>query len=186
MGGSAYGKQLSELVELHLLQGQPVQDVLQLIEQILSGLEQDQASDDSAHATRMAEFESTIGQLERTLEQLNTETLETNRRIGELSEGIVALASSVGTMQRQLALITTREEVIRQTRADETAAMQRRHANNERMMNAITQIRTRLARALNEHGAFVELGEREAILADARRELGDAHPVTVLLQVTNK
>jgi hypothetical protein len=97
------------------------------------------------------------------------------------------LAASSSALRTQLSLLNTREEAIRQSRADEGNSFTKRTASNNKLLLAVGQIKNRLIQTINDsNGVLLEKAQQEQIVADIKRELGDRNPIAVLAQLTTK
>lgn len=121
MKESDYVNSMVEMLELSMMQNSKVDQVVGILQDILGGLRTDQSTDDMEHSNRMAQWEKTIQNLENNLESLSAENQNNNRQLGAYSEEVVTLSSAVGTLSKQLTLLTTKEESLRETRANENA-----------------------------------------------------------------
>jgi hypothetical protein len=68
---------------------------------------------------------------------LNEENQINNQWIGELSGDIATLAQTVNTLTKQLTLINTKEQSMRDMRAEESATQAKRITTNARVLEVI-------------------------------------------------
>ncbi|KAM3145982.1 hypothetical protein pb186bvf_001960 [Paramecium bursaria] len=173
---------LTQMVELKLMQGSSVKDVLNLIQELLDSLLTDQAADDLAHSTQMVIYQEAIDQLQDTLDKLGVELTSLNQFIKITTEELEILGQTIKTLETQLDIINTQEQNIRDARQSDIVAFNRRVAVSNKVINALNLIITKLTKAIEDQDA----AGTQAVLAQLAQELGSKHPITILVTMTAK
>lgn len=125
--------------------------------------------------------------MEQNVESLSSENQDNNRAIGDLSEEIASITSTVASLHKQLSLLNARDESIRQSRSDEGASHQKRVASNNKQLNAVSRIKTQLIKVINDsNGILIQKSEQNRIVKEIKKELGERSPIAVLAQLTTK
>ncbi|CAD8134195.1 unnamed protein product [Paramecium octaurelia] len=186
-GQSPYSDQLKELVQIKLETGGQVDEVLKLIQELLDSLKQDQVDDDVAHSRQMAVFDQNISELEDDLSKLNTDLANANVLIQTLAELLVILRETIITYEKQLAILNEQEQFIRNVRAADVKAYNRRVEQANKVINALTLIIEKLSRAVDQQTSEQD---RQAILtqihAECHEQFGPNHPITILIKLTTR
>ncbi|CAD8158938.1 unnamed protein product [Paramecium octaurelia] len=184
---SPYSDQLKELVQIKLETGGQVDEVLKLIQELLDSLKQDQVDDDVAHSRQMAVFDLNISELEDDLSRLNTDLANANVLIQTLAELLVILRETILTYEKQLAILNEQEQFIRNARAADVKAYNRRVEQANKVINALTLIIEKLSRAVDQQTSEQD---RQAILtqihAECHEQFGPNHPITILVKLTTR
>jgi uncharacterized protein (DUF2384 family) len=123
--------------------------------------------------------------LEKTLENLNNESQDNNRAIGDLSEQVALLSQTSVSLQRQITLLADREQSIHDTRANDNDGFQKRAQQNNKLLNAIAELKVRVYNSVNsENGVWLQKAEKKDFVANLKKELGDRNPLALLVELT--
>ncbi|CAD8048572.1 unnamed protein product [Paramecium sonneborni] len=184
---SPYSDQLKELVQIKLETGAQVDEVLKLIKELLDSLKQDQVDDDVEHSRQMAVFDQNINELEDDLSKLNTDLANANILIQTLAELLVILRETIITYEKQLSILNEQEQFIRNARAADVKAYNRRVESANKVINALNLIIDKLSKAVDEQTTDEN---RQAILAqihsECHEQFGPNHPITILVKLTTR
>ncbi|CAK55826.1 unnamed protein product (macronuclear) [Paramecium tetraurelia] len=174
-GQSPYSDQLKELVQIKLETGAQVDEVLKLIQELLDSLKSDQFSIKN------------ISELEDDLSKLNTDLANANVLIQTLAELLVILRETIITYEKQLSILNEQEQFIRNARAADVKAYNRRVESANKVINALNLIIQKLSKAVDEQTTDEN---RQAILAqihsECHEQFGPNHPITILVKLTTR
>ncbi|CAD8077768.1 unnamed protein product [Paramecium primaurelia] len=181
--GLALAVPLSEdLAQLSLLQT-PKEEVLEQLGDLLSELRKEQTMDDTQLAQTNAKLEADIlisqSQLEAQVNQLKA----TNTLIGDLSEEIYSISKTWANLNQQLTDLGARDIQLRDSLANEGAAFENESSQARRSINGLTQIISKLTDAVLSQQSLIE---KQEIVNVMKQELGQKHPVALLVEVTSK
>ncbi|CAD8086379.1 unnamed protein product [Paramecium sonneborni] len=181
--GLALAGPLSEdLAQLSLIQT-PKEEVLEQLGDLLSELRKEQMMDDTQLAQTNAKLEADIlisqSQLEAQVNQLKA----TNTLIGDLSEEIYTISKTWANLNQQLTDLGARDIQLRDSLANEGAAFDSESSQARRSINGLTQIIQKLTDAVLSQQSLIE---KQEIVNTMKQELGQKHPVALLVEVTSK
>ncbi|CAD8084487.1 unnamed protein product [Paramecium sonneborni] len=171
-----------DLAQLSLLQT-PKEEVLEQLGDLLSELRKEQMMDDTQLAQTNAKLEADIlisqSQLEAQVNQLKS----TNTLIGDLSEEIYTISKTWANLNQQLTDLGARDIQLRDSLANEGAAFDSESSQARRSINGLTQIIQKLTDAVLSQQSLIE---KQEIVNTMKQELGQKHPVALLVEVTSK
>ncbi|CAD8047383.1 unnamed protein product [Paramecium sonneborni] len=181
-----YNSQLVDMLELSV-QGGQLDRVFELLQKMIDDITGQINSANLEHASRMAAFQQSIEQLENNLTSLQNEVQTTNRKIGEITQSISTLSSTSVSVKKQLETINQREEQIRDNRAKEIQSVETKQTAAQKILGTLEEIHDRLVKGvLSNQGSFLEETEKQEIIKKVKQELGNKHPLVLLLDLSAK
>lgn len=100
------------------------------------------------------------------------------------------MKDTIKNLEVQLNILNGKEEEIRNSRAADEIAYNRRVTNAERVIRALTTINDKLSKAVFEEkdrqGVALLETKKQEILEEIRAELGHNHPIAVFITMTAK
>jgi hypothetical protein len=126
--------------------------------------------------------------LEYTVGKLEAQQKATNTFIGDVSEDIANYIKTANSLEKQLTVLNGKDEEVRTGRESDVKDMKERSNNNQKIIDALTDIIGKLGEAvLTEQGRPTMLAEvkRTQLVKRLKEELGENHPVALLVSLTS-
>lgn len=176
---SKWGSQLLDTIALQIQNKAPMDKIYAVLNEIITGLQDQQAEEDSAHAAKMAECAREDDRLTNTINEATLAIEGLDARIAELKKEIREGETREGELVHQIDLLEQHIEHSNEVRAKDSADFERRQQETNIAIEAIQDAIVEVEKLVGAEPADVESAIQKL------QKIGKSNPILAFAQIAS-